>query len=229
MVSQTYFDRCELVIVDGASPDNERSTIEEYMEKHNNISYHRLDVDPGIYGCWNKAIEHSSGEYITNANLDDRRSNIQIEEFVKEMDESPDIDLIYSYCFVTNKPHEDFNNNSSGNKVYPTYSFTRENMLKCLPGCMPLWRRSMHNGIGFFNENYISAGDWEMWLRAVRNGSSFKMKKEALGLYYMNPTGVSTNFENEAERFKEEKEVFWEYTDIFGLDVTNRYREYFSK
>ena len=81
MVSQTYFDRCELVIVDGASPDNERSTIEEYMEKHNNISYHRLDVDPGIYGCWNKAIEHSSGEYITNANLDDRRSNIQIEEF----------------------------------------------------------------------------------------------------------------------------------------------------
>ena len=229
MISQTYFDKCELIIVDGNSPGNERETIDKYMNQHDNIIYHRLEEDPGIYGCWNKGIEISSGEYITNANLDDKRANDQIESFVREAQRSPDIDLVYSYCFVTNKDHEDFYNNSSNNRVYPIMPFSTENMIKCLPGCMPLWRRSMHDGIGLFDESYKYSGDWEMWLRAVRNGSRFKMIDSAYGLYYMSPVGLSTSPENNKERFLEEKKVFWEYTDVFGEKVTNQYGGYFSR
>ena len=229
MISQTYFDKCELIIVDGNSPENERETIDKYMNQHDNIIYHRLEEDPGIYGCWNKGIEVSSGEYITNANLDDKRAHEQIEIFVKEMDSNPDIDLVYSYCFVTNKDHEDFYNNSSNNRVYPIKPFSPQNMIKCLPGCMPVWRRSMHDDIGLFDESYKYAGDWEMWLRAVRNGSKFKMVDMACGVYYVNPEGLSTSPSNETIRFSEEEKVFWEYNDVFGEDVSKQYGGYFSR
>ena len=86
IVKQTYFSKCELVIVDGASPGNEKKMIEEYQAIYDNIKYHRLEVDPGIYGCWNYGIENSEGEYITNANLDDKRARNQIEKFVELLD-----------------------------------------------------------------------------------------------------------------------------------------------
>ena len=87
----------------------------------------------------------------------------------------------------------------------------------------------MHDDIGLFDESYKYSGDWEMWLRAVRNGSRFKMIDSAYGLYYMSPVGLSTSPENNKERFLEEKKVFWEYTDVFGEKVTNQYGGYFSR
>ena len=40
-----------------------------------------------------------------------------------------------------------------------------------------------------------------MWLRAVRNGSKFSKLPGVYGLYYMNPQGLSTNFETQKEKF----------------------------
>jgi hypothetical protein len=154
VVSQTVFEDCELIIIDANSPGNEKEIIDSYMQKHSNIIYKRLDHDPGIYGCWNLALEMASGEFVSNANVDDRRSLQQLEIFANELVNNPDIDLIYSDCLVTHQPNETYSRNSSGGEVYPITDFTPENMIKCLPGCMPLWRKSMHDGIGVFNDKY---------------------------------------------------------------------------
>jgi hypothetical protein len=86
----------------------------------------------------------------------------------------------------------------------------------------------MHDKAGYFDESFRYAGDHELWLRAVRNGCEFKRVKGAHGLYYMNPDGLSTSQANAVKRYKEEQRVFWEYTDIFGNEVVNRYKGYFS-
>lgn len=229
IVKQTYFDKCELVIVDGASPGKEFNVIEKYQKQYKNIFYHRLEEDPGIYGCWNHAIQNSSGEYITNANVDDRRAYNQIEKFVSVLDSNADIDLVYSRTFVTHKPYETFYKNSSGYQIYPSFPFSKETMVKCLPGCQPLWRRTMHQKAGLFDNSYKFAGDWEMWLRAVRNGSRFMMLEGVYGLYYNNPMGLSTDVKKHTKKFLEERIIFWEYTDVFGLKTTNMYRDYFSR
>lgn len=228
ITSQSVFDDCELIIVDANSPGNEKKVIEAYQTKFDNIIYKRLKKDPGIYGCWNVAIEMASGEYITNANLDDRRSRQQIELFANELDNNLDVDLIYSHCYMTNTPNETFINNSSGGSVYPIAPFSREAMIKCLPGCMPMWRKSMHDDAGLFDQLFSSAGDWEMWLRAVRRGSAFKMLDGVHGLYYNNPRGLSTDKSKEKKKHSEEKAVFFKYTDIFGELVTNQYMPYFE-
>ncbi len=227
--SQTVFEHCEFIIVDAASPENEFPIIEKYMKKYSNIKYIRLEEDPGIYGTWNIAIENSTGKYLSNANLDDIRSTNQIEVLVNCLEKNPKIDLAYSEAFVTEKENETFKNNSSAGRVYPISEFSNAAMVKCLPGCMPVWRRSMHDKAGLFDESYKYAGDHEMWLRAVRNGCEFKKIKGTYGLYYMNPEGLSTSVRNQETRFKEEQRVFWEYTDIFGISETNKYRDYFSR
>ena len=193
ITAQTAFKDCELIIINANSPENEDPVIEEFMEKHDNIVYKKLDKDPGIYGVWNLGIEMATGE-----------------------------------SFVTPNDHENFITNSSEGRVYPIADFSNENMIKCLPGCMPVWRKSMHDSAGLFEAGYRYAGDWEMWLRAVRNGSTFRRLPGVHGMYYMNPDGLSTSPANEKIRFAEEKQIFWEYTDIFGEQITEHFSEYFS-
>jgi hypothetical protein len=229
ITSQTIFDRCELIMIDSNSPGNERDVILKYAEKYDNIVYKRLDSDPGIYGAWNEAIEMSTGDILTNANLDDRRARNQIEVMVKALMNNPEIDLVYSFSYRTDTPNETYEKNSSAGRIYQTYNFSKENMVKCLPGEMPLWRKSVHEKCGLFDDSYKSAGDWEMWLRAVDNGSSFKRVDGVHGLYYENPTGLSTSLEKQKDKFEEEKEVFWKYTHVFGTEVTDAFKGYFSK
>jgi hypothetical protein len=161
--------------------------------------------------------------------VDDRRAYNQIERFVSALDSDADLDLTYSHTFVTHKPYETFYENSSGYRVYPTYPFSREAMIKCLPGCQPVWRRAMHDNIGLFDESYKYAGDWEMWLRAVRNNSQFKMIDGVCGIYYLNPDGLSTSPDKREAKMNEERRVFWEYTDIFGPRITENYRGHFTR
>jgi GT2 family glycosyltransferase len=229
MTSQTVFEKCELLIIDAVSPENEFPIIQEYMEKYPNIKYTRLDKDPGIYGVWNIGAKMATGKYLTNTNLDDIRAPEQIEIMVNCLEKNEDIDLAYSECYVTNVGNETYENNSSGGKTYPITDFSKPAMIKCLPGCMPVWRKTMHDKAGYFDESFRYAGDHELWLRAVRNGSIFKRVEGAHGLYYMNPDGLSTSEANAVKRYKEEQRVFWEYTDIFGMGVTNQYRSYFSE
>ena len=124
------------------------------------------------------------------------------------------IDLVYSQSFITENANETFSFNSSQNKVYSITHFSRENMIKCLPGCMPLWKKSLHEKAGFFNENYKHAGDWEMWLRAAAKGSKFKKINDILGLYYFNPRGISTNPENFSWKREEEQEIYEKYESM---------------
>ena len=81
----------------------------------------------------------------------------------------------------------------------------------------------------FFDESLKYAGDHEMWLRAVRTGSKFKKIGGVYGTYLFNEEGLSTSKKTMAKKFLEEKKIFWEYSDVFGLNATNKFREYFSK
>jgi GT2 family glycosyltransferase len=229
ITNQTVFKFCELLIVDANSPENEYSIIEKYLRQYPNIHYERLSKDPGIYGTWNVGVKKAKGKYLTNANLDDVRAPDQIEILVNCLEKDENIDLAYSQAYITNTPNEIFENNSSAGRTYPLVDFSNEAMIKCLPGCMPVWRKSMHDTAGFFDDSYRYAGDWEMWLRAVREGSIFKRVDGIHGLYFMNPAGISTSDDTAPQKYSEEKKIFWEYTDIFGSHTISQYREHFSQ
>jgi len=223
ITEQTIFDRSELILINANSPGNEEPIIKKYMEKYPNIVYKKLDEDPGIYAVWNTAIKMASGEFITNANMDDRKSIKFLEELGKNLFANKDVDLVYADNLVTNSSNETFENNTSEGKLYVTEEFSLEAMLRGNPPhCMPMWRKSLHDKFGYFEEKYRSASDWEFWLRCAFGGSKFYKLNKPLGLYYFNPKGVSTNVENFSWKQKEEKEIFMKY---FKLMKENKKKE----
>ncbi len=215
ITSQTIFNKCELILINANSPGSEEKIINEYLEKHDNIIYKKLDEDPGIYGTWNYALEFATGEYITNANLDDRKIINSLEKHAKELYLNPNIDLVYADMFITDTPNETFENNTSNNRRYtfPEYTFENLKMVN-MPHANPMWRKTIHEKCGFFDTKYKSAGDWEMWLRAASNGSAFKKINDVLGLYYFNPKGISTNPDNFDWKRNEEREIFEKYSNL---------------
>jgi len=214
---QTIFkEKCELILINANSPGNEEEVIMEYKEKYpDNIVYRKLDEDPGIYGVWNMGVEMATGEFLTNANLDDRKAPNSLEMHAKALFTEEDVDLVYADMLITDQPNEVWEKNSSNGRKYnfPQFSFDNLKMVN-MPHASPLWRASVHKKYGKFDEKYGSAGDWEMWLRAASQGSKFKKIESILGLYYFNPKGISTNPENFDWKQKEEAEVYEKYMDL---------------
>ncbi len=221
---QTIFnDKCEWIILN-ANPkgkDYEENVILEYCKKYPNIKYERLESDPGIYAVWNKAIKMSSGEYITNINCDDRRKSNCLELQAVGLATNSEIDLVYNDSYLVQVPNlvwEDIDESTT--QRYNFEQFSKEAMLRGnLPHNNPMWRKTLHDKYGFFNEEYKSASDWEFWLRCSFEGSKFQKLDEILGIYYFNPIGMSTNPEHNEWKRKEEKEIFVKY--LTKLEETN--------
>lgn len=191
---QTIFDQCELIMINANSPGHEEPIIKESMSKHPNILYEKIPKDPGMYGVWNHAIKMASADLITNANLDDRSHPKALEILVGELDAHPDIDLVYSGYLTTHVSNDTYENNHATLRNDPP-EFSMANMSYCLPGPRPVWRKSFHQRYGFFDETFISFGDYEMWVRAASLGSKYKKVPGFHTLYYLNPKGLSTDLD----------------------------------
>lgn len=221
---QTIFDQCELILINANSPGNEEPTIKKYMDQYPNIIYRHLDKDPGIYAVWNIAILMSRGEYITNANLDDRLSPDCYQAHAAELDKNSHIMLVYSDRYYTRFSNETFEHNN-GAQCPPYPAFAKEKMHYCLPGNNPMWRKTMHEMFGFFDIHYKYSGDWEMWLRAVEGGAEFKKIEAYYSLYYVNPKGLSSDKTTKNLRLTEDQKIIARYGYIWGHDT---YREMYK-
>ena len=116
---------------------------------------------------------------------------------------------------ITDKPNETFELNSSEGRAYNFPDFSYDNLrMTNMPHAAPMWRKNYHDKYGLFDDNYKSAGDWELWLRGASQGSKFKKINGSYGLYYFNPKGISTNPENFSWKRVEEQEVYKKYKDI---------------
>ena len=213
---QTIFNQCELILINANSPGNEEAVILPYLERYPNIIYLRLEVDPGLYGVWNLGVKLAHAKYLTNANVDDRLRPDCYEVHARALDKHPEIDLVYSACYITQKPNEIFDDRAGLPVLASTVlDFSPQNMAECPPNNHPMWRTSMHAKYGLFDEQYKVAGDWEMWLRAVKGGAHFLRVPGVYGLYYDNPQSLS----NANKQLYAQQESF---------KIGRRYRELFT-
>jgi|3_EtaG_2_1085321.scaffolds.fasta_scaffold00917_14 glycosyltransferase involved in cell wall biosynthesis len=233
MSQQTIFNSCELIIINANSPDAEfeNKVIEEFSKTHSNVKYRVLDYRATVMETENMALKMARGEFFAQACVDDRHSPHYLETLSKHLYHSTGIDLVYADCYQTTVSNETFENNSSNGNFYEhsRNKFSKENMIKCLPGPMPMWRRTIHQKVGYFNEDLAHAGDWDMFLRMVDSGYKFKKVDVPLGLYYYNTDGLSTSKEYAGMRTGEEASVFFTYKHVFGEKNYNKYESYFRQ
>ncbi len=186
---QTLGQELEIVIIDAASDENERRIIDQYQKRNKNIQYVRTGTRIGIYEAWNIGVSLARGQYITNANADDRHRPDAFEKMVKIFEDNPAAGLVYADVGVTEQENEIIETATlSGEFRWPDFN-SQLLFQVCYVGPQPMWRQELHKRYGFFDPTLKSAGDYEFWLRICRN-ETFIHLPEILGLYLLSSSGV---------------------------------------
>jgi FkbM family methyltransferase len=190
LIGQTIADQIEIFVLDAASPQNEKAVVERFQKTHPNIRYLRTPERIGVYAAWNIMVREARGEYLISCSTNDRLATTSCEILADYLDAHQEIALVYGNCFLVDTPHQDFETPVITDAyLWPPYSYamlTRQ----CLVGPHPMWRRSLHDELGYFDESYKAIGDQDFWLR-VGYGQELKNLSVFTGLYYVDSKGLS--------------------------------------
>ncbi|CAN5458326.1 hypothetical protein BH10CYA1_BH10CYA1_27400 [soil metagenome] len=192
LLNQTIANQLEIIVIDSGSKQREAEILQEYLHQtrssNNNsclIKYVRTERET-LYAAWNRGIELSTGEYISNANTDDRLLDTAFEKLAQKLDQNPDAALTYSDAWESTDENEILDcamleYKPGRRRVYqPEYSHNKL-LLHCYCGPFPMWRRSVHEQFGHFDPKFVVSGDWEFWLRMAEQ-TRFVHLAEPLGL-----------------------------------------------
>ena len=224
ITKQSIFNQCELIIVDAASCGTERKIIEKYSQTYNNIKYIRIEEKLLPSPCLNIAVQNSTGRYLTYAFIDDHKKQDAIQLLYEYIIEKQ-VGLVYGDTAQINNKSQINKNSEKILFEHSRFPLSKENMVKCLPGPMPLWDYKIHEKSGFFdNINCNYADDWEMWLRAVNDGFIFERLNKVVGYYLVGGRSQQNNIEQR----QEEAKIFFKYSHLFGSNF-HKYKNYFNQ
>jgi glycosyltransferase involved in cell wall biosynthesis len=191
LLSQTAYERgeMEIILIDSASPGNERGMINYYMDHFDHIFYGRTWERETVYGAFNRAIKHSGGKYIMNLDTDNRLRNDAVDIFAEYLDSHGDVGLVYGNQYVSQNPNDNFYNSIRfGHLIRP--EFSPDMMLhKFYFGSELMWRRDLNDKVGLYDDTYTVAADYEMVCRYAKV-TKFAHVNKFYGLYMKNLNGV---------------------------------------
>ena len=211
LLNQTIADEIEIIVIDAASPQNERAVVERFQRDHPNIRYHRTSERIGIYAAWNLAVKMAQGKYLISCSTNDRLREDACEILARSLDDQEDIALVYGNSFLTKVPHQTLDNAELCSMyVWPEYSY--ETLLdRSMVGPHPMWRRSVHETAGYFDESLVALGDQDFWLRL---GEQYKMLAlpDYTGLYLVSEDSLTGDTDlSHAEEDKVHAHWGWRY------------------
>lgn len=187
-VNRQFLRNFEIIFVDASSSDQSLKTIKDFKFRKD-ISVQILPQDSRItiYQAWNIAIKNSTQNYIVNWNTDDILFSSALQTYESYAKSFPDVDLFYGPCFLSKA--QDINA-ISNIYMWPNYSH-QELLSRCICGPFPLVKKSAIENVGYFSEDYVSSGDYEMWLKLSKNNYTFKRIPEIVGCFFDRPNSVS--------------------------------------
>lgn len=139
---------------------------------------------PTIGEAWNITAIHAIGDYLVISNCDDSFFEGGIKMLSDVLDNNADVGYVFSDQHLTIKGvterRFDHGRIGKGGKVENIKEMLAE---RYFCGSCPMWRRSLHNAFGYFDEGYIVASDYE-WARRLANGGvGFYYLPESVGVY----------------------------------------------
>ena len=195
LVNQTIFSKkqMEILVIDSCSEQEEGEIVKEFQNKFEGIRYIRTDKRENLYKSWNRAIVESKGEYLTNANTDDRHHPRCIEFLVRSLDENSSRALSYGNLYKSITPNEKFGSKEESRSCISQDFFPGSLLLHYPYGAQPLWRKSLHNKFGLFDDKFKVLGDFDFALRLVKHGITSIHVPKAVGSMLWHKNALSTS------------------------------------
>ncbi len=164
VIDQVY-DNWELCIVDGGSDRSYvKKIIERYAAKDGRIKFVALSQNKGIAGNSNEALKLATGEYLGFLDHDDMLAPFALYEVVKLLNQSRELDFIYSdedkVPAKNEKRYDPFFKPDWSPDTFLSYNYLCH---------FAVVRRSIIEKIGGFRGGYDGAQDYDLFLRVVQN------------------------------------------------------------
>ncbi|MDG2372200.1 MAG: glycosyltransferase family 2 protein [Flavobacteriaceae bacterium] len=181
VLNQTY-KNIEHIVIDGNSNDNTVSICKNYSHLFKIIS----EKDKGVYDAFNKGLKIASGDIVGFLNSDDIFYNIDsLKTIVDEFDTNTD--AVFGNLKFYNKKNKVIRKWIS--KPYKKGAFERAWMP---PHPTFYCRKSIYNELGFYNDSFKIAGDFELMLRFIEL-NNIKTKFINKNLIKMKAGGISNS------------------------------------
>lgn len=188
-LSQTYTDH-EIVVVNDGSTDSTAEVIDGFAGK---IVYIEQD-NRGLATARNVAIEASSGELIALLDSDDVWVPDRLERMVSYMESHPGHIAVTtdSYLIEQDRPTQ--------KRVYaslpPRWRFKASNQAYWITQynfmqVHTMFRTSLIERYGGFDEALRSCEDWDLWMRALLSSETFGCIDEPLACYRLREGSLS--------------------------------------
>jgi len=87
-------DDVELLVVDGASPDDTESVMRRYIERHPEVTYFRQSENGGVDGDYDNAVQYARGAYCWLMTDDDLLKPDAVQRVLAALEQKPDLVMV---------------------------------------------------------------------------------------------------------------------------------------
>lgn len=179
LLSQTLFAESQIVLLNCQNLENEANIYAEFLNRNQNVIEIRYNQYVNIYKSWNDGIRITDSTYICNSNIDDQWHPEYLQRCTTFLDTHPEFGVVSSRVLCTDKPIQIWPNwQYYGNMPYHTYPYSSA-------GPCPMYRRSLHDTHGYYDERCQTIGDAIMWEKWLAGGTKFGLIPDELVLYYV--------------------------------------------
>jgi hypothetical protein len=181
LVEMGLSDDIEVLLLFNQPNEREKEILNSYR-LNKNIKIHVIDEREGLYATWNRGIRLAQGKYIGIWNVDDIRTKDGLYEQIKLLDEHSNVYLAYGDFNIINS---ESTNNSELNHALDFNNYTKPFRTGYHIGCFQMWKKDVHEKIGYYDEQFKIAGDFDFQTRVAQHFKMAKIKAN-LGLYLNN-------------------------------------------
>lgn len=191
-----FYPNWELCIADDASTDPRvREVLTEYEKKDERIHVVYRQENGHISEATNSALAIAKGEFIVLLDNDDELAQTALFEVVKQLNRTPDCDLIYS---------DEDKMDEAGRRSDPAFKpdFSPDLLLGTnYISHLGVYRKAMIDKIGGFRKGYEGSQDYDLVLRFTEQTTSDKVKHIPKILYHWRILPTSTAGDQSSKQY----------------------------
>ena len=159
-IRRQSYSNIEIVVIDDCSSDQSPEIISKHCNEDKRIVSHRNKENKKLPYSINRGISVSSGEYLLWTSDDNEFDNNHVELLVCGIINT-NSEMVYSDFRIINENNKFVNISQTENP---------ENLIKgnCV-GASFLYKKTIHDKIGYYSEDSFLFEDFEMWIRMREN------------------------------------------------------------
>lgn len=183
---QTAKDSLEIVLVHNEPSTEESALVKEFSAQHPDLINHLVVGREPLAVSMNRAIENARGEYVCIWNVDDLRTPNSIELMTGTLLNHREIGFTYGDFVIVTK----WQSQKGELVISPEYD-RRLFVQNMHAGPFYMWRKSLCQKLGYFDEQFKSGADFDYAVRLALETKGLKTKG-LLGYYLNEGLGLST-------------------------------------